>query len=614
MQKAYFNNIQQTLIQAISNAQKEVCIAVAWFVNRYIFDALISATKSNIRVQLIIVNDLVNNRPGGLKFQDLIYNGAEFYFANNNRLMHNKFCIIDGSQIFTGSYNFTYAAEKNNFENLIEIRDEATARSYTKQFHLLKNSASHVTDIEDYLRRNPPLNDALSVGEVIRDEFYYEEELINTSTTIEDKLARLQIATEYFPINVEFQDKKNILYTTYSKNLSEFCKRYPKILTFHIGKYYPWTSELLEQYINTVHWSHLQENTSIDWTADLISKFRSILFHNNYSRPSHFVYNKSIYISINEMKDLHYWIYDEYQKNKSWYPQYDDSSIDPDLPFYINRVFDEFKNPEEQMRRNGKSELQISYQNNEVSWKSEDLLENIDNLDFWFTTPSSKIHWSKELLLAIKEKRTHQFYIFCQKIYLTTDEISQFNEILDWQGIAGNTRIDWSIQLFESYQSQLMPYSSEFSANQAFPWTIDFINDHSEWLDFQKLSGNRSVPFTESLIYNHIDRWKWRYTRANPHWSLSENEAIKWTYDSMEKFKDKLEWTQVAENYSADWTLTLMERFMPESESERYTYITNLSYNTTVWERVIKPNINDDFLRAMAPDLPNDSNYIFVIR
>ena len=38
--------------------------------------------------------------------------------------MHNKVAIIDGKILFTGSYNWSKAAEEKNQENLLEFIDE----------------------------------------------------------------------------------------------------------------------------------------------------------------------------------------------------------------------------------------------------------------------------------------------------------------------------------------------------------------------------------------------------------------------------------------------------------------------------------------------------------
>lgn len=49
-------------------------------------------------------------------------------------IAHNKVMIIDGETIITGSFNFTRAAEDENAENLLIIKDKTLAEKYTKNW------------------------------------------------------------------------------------------------------------------------------------------------------------------------------------------------------------------------------------------------------------------------------------------------------------------------------------------------------------------------------------------------------------------------------------------------------------------------------------------------
>jgi phosphatidylserine/phosphatidylglycerophosphate/cardiolipin synthase-like enzyme len=55
--------------------------------------------------------------------------------------------IIDGEIVITGSFNFTKAAEENNAENLLVIRDKKLASLY------IKNWQEHFQHSEAYLGR-----------------------------------------------------------------------------------------------------------------------------------------------------------------------------------------------------------------------------------------------------------------------------------------------------------------------------------------------------------------------------------------------------------------------------------------------------------------------------
>lgn len=52
-------------------------------------------------------------------------------------IMHNKFVIVDGVTVETGSFNFTAAAESKNTENVLVLQDPAAAQRYSKEWDRL---------------------------------------------------------------------------------------------------------------------------------------------------------------------------------------------------------------------------------------------------------------------------------------------------------------------------------------------------------------------------------------------------------------------------------------------------------------------------------------------
>jgi hypothetical protein len=606
MQKAHFVNIESTLLKEFSLAKKEICIAVAWFVNERLFEGLLEALKSGVDLKLIVLNDIVNNRKGGLNFQRLIYRRAKFHFAKQHKLMHNKFCVIDSKKVFTGSYNFTYAAEKSNFENMIEVADLNVASSYLKQFQYLLSVSDNVDDIGLYLVNNPPIDNSLGSTEVLNDEFIFKD---STEHSVLDEAYNNETLLPVSAKYQEYQEEKRKVYLTLAKNVEEFCERYPRFLTYPLGRYYPWNADVLELYLNKIHYSHLQANTAIEWTYDLICKFKNILFHNESSGGPSFIYNDSIKVSLNELNELDYRLYDRYHRNKNLY-QFDDSTIDPDEPFFINRIVNE-DNKLKTVARSGNNETQLRFENNDEFWTADAVMDSIGDINFWYSTPSSKIEWNRELLLAIKSKRDWQYFMFCSSIYLSNEELNIYSDVLDWKGIASNERINWTIELFEKHREQLLLHPNEFCINRNFPWTLEFIDRIADKLDFKALSSNPTIPFTQAFMLKHKD--KWRYTaRPTNQYSLSDNPSVKWSPFLMEELKDKIDWVELASNESVEWSLSLIQKYMPKSDSDRF--ITNLAYNKTVWERVTKPFINEAFLLKIAPKLPQDRWFQFVVR
>jgi cardiolipin hydrolase len=51
--------------------------------------------------------------------------------------MHHKFAIFDGRSVITGSYNWTFESEEQNYENLLVVREAALVETYQNEFEAL---------------------------------------------------------------------------------------------------------------------------------------------------------------------------------------------------------------------------------------------------------------------------------------------------------------------------------------------------------------------------------------------------------------------------------------------------------------------------------------------
>jgi phosphatidylserine/phosphatidylglycerophosphate/cardiolipin synthase-like enzyme len=131
------------LLREIVAARKELLVAVYAFTNDDLATALIHAKKRGVMVRVIIDReyDGATDRSKGrfLESQKIPVRRLSGVKANtaekDGGLMHQKFAVIDGSLLFTGSYNWTRAADHLNDENLLMFRNAgALAEEYRKEF------------------------------------------------------------------------------------------------------------------------------------------------------------------------------------------------------------------------------------------------------------------------------------------------------------------------------------------------------------------------------------------------------------------------------------------------------------------------------------------------
>ena len=98
--------------------------------------------KSGVTVQLLLSNDEINQN-SSLDFSRLKIGNSVAYLVGDGKsdLMHNKFCVIDRRVVMTGSYNWSYKAEKNNHENIVITTDDfELADQFIAQFKHIRDS------------------------------------------------------------------------------------------------------------------------------------------------------------------------------------------------------------------------------------------------------------------------------------------------------------------------------------------------------------------------------------------------------------------------------------------------------------------------------------------
>ena len=169
--KATFRYIENQLEDYIKTAEKSIYIAVAWFTNENLFEMLVDLIRRGIIVELVLNNDHINNRKEGLDFNEFIELGGNFYFADNSRLMHHKFIIIDERIAVTGSYNWTYNAEFRNNENIISTDDLNVIKQFLDEFKSIKAYA--VLQVDKIISQ-PSNTFELQDKTYLKEDFFYK--------------------------------------------------------------------------------------------------------------------------------------------------------------------------------------------------------------------------------------------------------------------------------------------------------------------------------------------------------------------------------------------------------------------------------------------------------
>lgn len=138
---------------------------------------------------------------------------------------------------------------------------------------------------------------------------------------------------------------------------------------------------------------------------------------------------------------------------------------------------------------------------------------------------------------------------------------------------------------------------------RGFPWSIEFLNKHSDRLDWNRLSDNWWLPWSEELILAFEDRWDWNYLSS----------SVKWTPALLKRFehRDDLDLSRLSgedESFDFPWTEELLIRYRGRIDwldidgEEEYLdgFINSESFT---WTPSLFEAVRDDVERCFSKEL-----------
>jgi ABC-type branched-subunit amino acid transport system ATPase component len=135
----------EAIIRELNKAKSTILLQAYSFTSVPIAKALLNAHKRGVKVEVILDKSQRTQKYSSATF--LCNQGISVKIDAQHAIAHNKVMIVDGEVVITGSFNFTKAAEKNNAENLLVIRDKKLAEQY------IKNWQEHERHLEVYTAR-----------------------------------------------------------------------------------------------------------------------------------------------------------------------------------------------------------------------------------------------------------------------------------------------------------------------------------------------------------------------------------------------------------------------------------------------------------------------------
>lgn len=126
-------SVGKEVTEALRDAKESLTLALYGFDNTDLGEELLKLVKKNVTVRLKvdtarsaskkIVKLIEQLKTGGVQVQTVAPGGRN----------HNKFAVIDGKRVLTGSYNWTLKSE-NNWENLLLLDCPELAKAYESEW------------------------------------------------------------------------------------------------------------------------------------------------------------------------------------------------------------------------------------------------------------------------------------------------------------------------------------------------------------------------------------------------------------------------------------------------------------------------------------------------
>jgi len=134
-----WDDAEAIIVDAIAGARRQVLVQAYSFTSRNLAAALVAARQRGVDVRILADREQTFSGENS-RIPDLASAGIAVALEVRYQSAHNKVMIIDAgtsdAAVVTGSYNWTYAAQNRNAENVLILRRHPElAHQYTANWH-----------------------------------------------------------------------------------------------------------------------------------------------------------------------------------------------------------------------------------------------------------------------------------------------------------------------------------------------------------------------------------------------------------------------------------------------------------------------------------------------
>jgi mitochondrial cardiolipin hydrolase len=137
------HSVAEEIERLVSAARTSVDAALYRLNNPYLARVLAEAAGRGVRLRVVLDRGKYEETTST---REILTEARLPFRLSYGRLgrgskMHHKFAILDDALVLTGSYNWTIESEKENFDNLLVLRDPPELALYRQEFEALWKDA-----------------------------------------------------------------------------------------------------------------------------------------------------------------------------------------------------------------------------------------------------------------------------------------------------------------------------------------------------------------------------------------------------------------------------------------------------------------------------------------
>ncbi|PIQ29083.1 hypothetical protein COW36_18185 [bacterium (Candidatus Blackallbacteria) CG17_big_fil_post_rev_8_21_14_2_50_48_46] len=377
-----------------------------------------------------------------------------------------------------------------------------------------------------------------------------------------------------------------------------------------IALFYPLTWAIVEQYRDKLDWNLLLLNPHLDWEIDELERqYKSLkktqkiesIFRSLNDKLTHLPWSERLYFLFDpEQPDFHHFSSNEYinwtaELIEKYRDKWDwrELSLNEGIPFSIE-ILQKFQH----LWIGG-----LISQNDKLKFSIPLIEFFYDFENFWvfdFLSSQENFVSHKELLIHYRERIDWEQVCKYSSIFADPLQIEAFRDVLVPASLLMNPHVRSLSKAFiyqvleEKRQNKAQEHYfwQNFSENACFACLLvsapDLLHDFATELNFKGISSNRYLPKNNPLIETFSSRWDWQILSGHVFYEQQNQTYIGWSMAQIEQFSDRWNWDALCSGAFVDWELPMVIKYlerMPKGQILKHPRLALSEELMDLWDR-----------------------------